>query len=281
MIGNQYYNVLGLPFGANEQLIKKRYKELAKKYHPDRNSSPDAHKKFIEINEAYIYLVSKDKIQVKSLQEQQKDREDEIQKAYREKAWQYVREKKIRDEEELQAFYHSLRIGWTWFAFKTVSILCAIIVVVMFIDYFLPTQAIPEVVTEYSNDIYQSVGAHDISLIKTSSGKNLWTNDYFNSDFNYNPFFILESTQIFQNPIKAKIYSGNQYFEIPIHFTVYWAQFVLSPFLLFPLFIYFYKKNDAFFVIGHYLTRYVTGILVGLYLLTEDRWFHLITLGIF
>lgn len=281
MIGNQYYNVLGLPFGANEQLIKKRYKELAKKYHPDRNSSPDAHKKFIEINEAYIYLVSKDKIQVKSPQEQQKDREDEIQKAYREKAWQYVREKKIRDEEELQAFYHSLRIGWTWFAFKTVSILCAIIVVVMFIDYFLPTQAIPEVVTEYSNDIYQSVGAHDISLIKTSSGKNLWTNDYFNSDFNYNPFFILESTQIFQNPIKAKIYSGNQYFEIPIHFTVYWAQFVLSPFLLFPLFIYFYKKNDAFFVIGHYLTRYVTGILVGLYLLTEDRWFHLITLGIF
>lgn len=281
MIGNQYYNVLGLPFGANEQLIKKRYKELAKKYHPDRNSSPDAHKKFIEINEAYIYLVSKDKIQVKSLQEQQKDRENEIQKAYREKAWQYVREKKIRDEEELQAFYHSLRIGWTWFAFKTVSSLCAIIVVVMFIDYFLPTQAIPEVVTEYSNDIYQSVGAHDISLIKTSSGKNLWTNDYFNSDFNYNPFFILESTQIFQNPIKAKIYSGNQYFEIPIHFTVYWAQFVLSPFLLFPLFIYFYKKNDAFFVIGHYLTRYVTGILVGLYLLTEDRWFHLITLGIF
>lgn len=281
MIGNQYYNVLGLPFGANEQLIKKRYKELAKKYHPDRNSSPDSHKKFIEINEAYIYLVSKDKIQVKSPQEQQKDREDEIQKAYREKAWQYVREKKIRDEEELQAFYHSLRIGWTWFAFKTVSILCATIVVVMFIDYFLPTQAIPEVVTEYSNDIYQSVGAHDISLIKTSSGKNLWTNDYFNSDFNYNPFFILESTQIFQNPIKAKIYSGNQYFEIPIHFTVYWAQFVLSPFLLFPLFIYFYKKNDAFFVIGHYLTRYVTGILVGLYLLTEDRWFHLITLGIF
>lgn len=281
MIGNQYYNVLGLPFGANEQLIKKRYKELAKKYHPDRNSSPDAHKKFIEINEAYIYLVFKNKIQVKSLQEQQKDREDEIQKAYREKAWQYVREKKIRDEEELQAFYHSLRIGWKWFAFKTVSILCAIIVVVMFIDYFLPTQAIPEVVTEYSNDIYQSVGAHDISLIKTSSGKNLWTNDYFNSDFNYNPFFILESTQIFQNPIKAKIYSGNQYFEIPIHFTVYWAQFVLSPFLLFPLFIYFYKKNDAFFVIGHYLTRYVTGILVGLYLLTEDRWFHLITLGIF
>ena len=87
MIGNHYYDVLGLPFGASEQLIKKRYKELAKKYHPDRNPSPDANKRFIEINEAYIYLMSKDKIQVKSPEEQQKEREEEIQKAYKEKAW--------------------------------------------------------------------------------------------------------------------------------------------------------------------------------------------------
>jgi hypothetical protein len=281
MIGNRYYDVLGLPFGASEQLIKKRYKELAKKYHPDRNPSPDANKRFIEINEAYIYLISKDKIQVKSTEQQQKEREEELNKAYQEKAWRYAHEKKIRDEEELQAFYHSLQEGWSWFAFKTVTIVCAIILVSMTIDYFLPTQEIPEVVSEYSNNIYQSVGAHDISLVKTKSGKNLWMNDYFNSNFNYSPFFILESSQIFKNPITAKIYTGNQYFEIPIHFTVYWAQFALSPFLLFPIFMFFYKKDTAFFVIGHYLTRYVSGVLVGLYLLTEERWFHLITLGIF
>ena len=74
MIGNHYYDVLGLPFGASEQLIKKRYKELAKKYHPDRNPSPDANKRFIEINEAYIYLLSKDKIPAKSFEEQQKEK---------------------------------------------------------------------------------------------------------------------------------------------------------------------------------------------------------------
>ena len=281
MIGNRFYDILGLPFGASEQLIKKRYKELAKKYHPDRNPSPDANKRFIEINEAYIYLLSKDKIPAKSFEEQQREKAEEEQRAYREKAWNYAREKKIREEEELQAFYHSLRLGWSWFAFKSVTILCGLVLVVMLVDFILPTQAIPEVVTEYSTDIYHSVGGHQISLIKTKSGKNLWTNEFYNKDFNYNPFFILESSQIFQNPITAKIYAGNQFFEIPIHFTVYWAQFVLCPFLLFPIFIFFYKKDDAFFVIGHYLTRYVSGILVGLYLLTEDRWFHLITIGIF
>jgi hypothetical protein len=281
MIGNRFYDILGLPFGASEQLIKKRYKELAKKYHPDRNPSPDANKRFIEINEAYIYLLSKDKIPAKSFEEQQREKAEEEQRAYREKAWNYAREKKIRDEEELLEFYRSLRKGWSWFTFKSVTILCGVVLFVMIVDFFLPTQAIPEVVTEYSNDIYHSVGGNEVSLIKTNSGKYLWTNEYYNKDFNYNPFFILESSQIFQNPITAKIYAGNQFFEIPIHFTVYWAQFVLSPFLLFPIFVYFCKKDNAFFVIGHYLTRYVSGILVGLYLLTEDRWFHLITIGFF
>jgi len=281
MIGNRFYDILGLPFGANEQLIKKRYKELAKKYHPDRNPSPDANKRFIEINEAYIYLLSKDKVQSKTVEEKQKDKAEEAQKAYKEKAWRYAREKKIRDEEELLAFYHSLRKGWSWFAFKTVSILCGIIFLVMLIDFFLPTKAVAEVATEFSDKIYHSVGGHEISLIKTESGKNLWTNKFVNYNFNYNPFFILESTPIFHNPIRAKINLTYQYFEIPIHFTVYWAQFVLSPFLLFPLFFFFYKKDDAFFVIGHYLTRYISGILVGLYLITEDRWLHLLTLGFY
>jgi curved DNA-binding protein CbpA len=138
MIGNRFYDILGLPFGASEQLIKKRYKELAKKYHPDKNPSPDANKRFIEINEAYIYLLSKDKIPAKSFEEQQKEKVEEEQKAYREKAWKYAREKKMRDEEELLEFYRSLRKGWSWIALKSVAILCGIILVVMLVDFSCP-----------------------------------------------------------------------------------------------------------------------------------------------
>ena len=58
MAGNRYYDILGLPANATEKEIRKRYKELAKKYHPDKNPSPDAARLFIEINEAYQQLLS-------------------------------------------------------------------------------------------------------------------------------------------------------------------------------------------------------------------------------
>lgn len=51
-----YYEVLGLQKGATEAEIKKAYRQLAKKYHPDVNKAPDAEEKFKEINEAYEVL---------------------------------------------------------------------------------------------------------------------------------------------------------------------------------------------------------------------------------
>lgn len=51
-----YYEVLGLQKGASDDDIKKAYRSLAKKYHPDLNKEPGAEEKFKEINEAYETL---------------------------------------------------------------------------------------------------------------------------------------------------------------------------------------------------------------------------------
>jgi DnaJ family protein B protein 4 len=51
-----FYEVLGVSNDANESEIKKAYRSLSLKYHPDRNPSEEAKEKIQEINEAYEYL---------------------------------------------------------------------------------------------------------------------------------------------------------------------------------------------------------------------------------
>ena len=59
-----YYEVLGVSKGADDASIKKAYRSLAKKYHPDMNpGDAEAEKKFKEINEAYAVLSDPEKKQ--------------------------------------------------------------------------------------------------------------------------------------------------------------------------------------------------------------------------
>ena len=55
-MGKDYYQILGVSRSANDDELKKSYRKLALKYHPDKNKDPGAEEKFKSIGEAYDVL---------------------------------------------------------------------------------------------------------------------------------------------------------------------------------------------------------------------------------
>jgi molecular chaperone DnaJ len=62
MAGKDYYEILGVKKNASDADLKKAYRELAKKYHPDRNKgNKEAENQFKELSEAYAVLSDPEK----------------------------------------------------------------------------------------------------------------------------------------------------------------------------------------------------------------------------
>lgn len=61
MSKKDYYKIMGLDKNASQSDIKRSYRKLARKYHPDLNKSASAEEKFKEVGEAYDVLKDKEK----------------------------------------------------------------------------------------------------------------------------------------------------------------------------------------------------------------------------
>jgi hypothetical protein len=110
-----YHKILGLNKDAGPDDIKRAYRQLAKKYHPDINKSPDAHDQFIMITEAYEILTNLDLHEYYFHQETARDKGfmraqyEKAREEARESARRYARMKYEKFIREQEAFKKS---GW-------------------------------------------------------------------------------------------------------------------------------------------------------------------------
>lgn len=132
---NQYLEILGLKPGVSEQEIKQAYRKLVKKFHPDVNKDPDAAKKFIEISEAYKFLM-----EVGGRPRQEKisydyNPYDPVYDEWRRKARAYARKKR----EEAEADYRKTMLN-IFSVYDYIAVIILVLNILWAVDYFLPEQ---------------------------------------------------------------------------------------------------------------------------------------------
>jgi curved DNA-binding protein CbpA len=291
MSGERFYKLFGITRDASEEEIKSAYKKLAKIHHPDKNKSPKAVEKFQEIQEAYTYLLQQVK-QVNNAQnvsfedkenitEEKEEEEVDEWTSYRQKAWRRYQEKQKKQALELENWYLSLRKGWQRSLFLSIVIVACTLNLLFTLDFFLPSKIENDRVSEYSEVLYKSMDNHPVSVIETENKRTLWLNNFNNAYFNRNPFIKIKTTAILHHPVEVLVESEFRIYHIPVHFNLYWAQLLIQAILFIPLFFLFYKKNDAYFIMGHYTTVFLIGSFILYILLTENRLIHILTLGYF
>lgn len=107
----EYFKILGLAKTASQEEIKKAYRFLAKKYHPDISSESEAGKKFIRITEAYEILTNQKILETLRIiaenEEERKRSYEYYKKKAREVAQQAAEMKYERLRKEHEAFQQS------------------------------------------------------------------------------------------------------------------------------------------------------------------------------
>jgi DnaJ-class molecular chaperone len=135
------YKVFGLNPGASEEDIRKRYRELVKKFHPDVNKSPRAEEKFIEIQAAYEELMQAPEEQL-DIEHPSEPSFQEEYTAYREHARQQFQSRKKKEAEELEKLYVRLQTGPVQLLHRCIAFVGVVVLLALILDLILPNQRV-------------------------------------------------------------------------------------------------------------------------------------------
>lgn len=288
MQAGEAYKILGLKPGASPQEIRRAYRSLVKKYHPDKNNSADANDKFIAIQTAYELLINgkidnQSSNQVRQNEKQRAEQDTEQRAAY-ENYRKYAREKyaqrKAAEEAYKIAFIQDLKSSWKgkWHQIAAILGLCLFFVV--WIDFYLPEVQRSIFPERFGTATYQSMDDHYVQLFFSTDKRHYWISDYFSQQLSKsNEIKVIETPWLKQ--VKSIQFQEKHLIRrTPVHFSFYWAQIWVSLLFLFPWISWRFASADIIFVAGSYFSRFLVGPFIIYFLLTENRWLHFLSFGI-
>ena len=285
----KYFRALGIPPTDNQDVIKKAYRQMALKYHPDRNDSPEAHQKFIEVIEAYEVLSGQRKAKIISTPPKRKTKEEII--AEKVKAAKERWEKQQADEHFKDAvYYKKVAFGWKWTLFKIASFYTLLFTILLCIDTF----SISEYKTIRPEGVFYNPINHSIFVEKERERFGITNHDFWHPPYspirgNYSWLFHdLRSVSIIVDPYdewqdlkhsaKMKKYATFETYELE-SFTSSDSIYSVFPFvhivLLAPILLVVFKRPTLRFNIWRLVSIWIIFPFFVFLTFSNDRIFHL------
>jgi len=221
-----YYEILGLPPTASESQIKQVFRQLALKYHPDRNHTVEAENLFKELNEAYQVLTDPEqKARYDSMLSNARDihapvhwHPDPAYRRRQQRGYHYQRPqgpspRTILMQSALKYFVILAWVGSAW---------C----VLLFVDYLLPPERTVKRVVTDQKELRRLMFRPSTDLLVTEGGHHF---PLSNSELRYFPYgtdLRIYSSRLLSLLIKVENYNAT--YELNNLATVY-RNFVFAP----------------------------------------------------
>ena len=283
MTRNQAYKILNLTPGASEADIRRAYKKLALKLHPDINPSPEANEEFIRLSQAMELLLLPEILQPNGSSELKKKRAagetPEERKERMERARQRYEQQKQYKHRENTGYFTSLTSGRRWKIFNGVVVVSTVIACILLLDAFLPSRFEKDRLIAYSPAEYQGVYAHKITGVwlqhtgpyYARTNRGAWASDF--------PEVEVEKSFWLNTPLAFRSNDNFYVHKSIIDFHIGAVRWMLIPFLLIPLATRLRKRMRLTFVFFYHLSFWFVGTVCIYLIFTEDRLQHILTFG--
>jgi len=280
MSGAPYYKILGLEPTATDAEVKRRFRELAKQYHPDKNPSADATIIFQQLLDAYERILKKDfGASIKQQTTSNSSSHAAQHREFHRKAWERYEHMRKEQERELNAFYDTFIQGPKLKLKILMGILASLTLICLISDEFLPVHQIADKVTSYNSTRYQSVSDHFVNEIVTGSAGSYFVADYQPSTFESYPKVVIHETAICRLSKEIIHTTDRGTTTIQVHFTFYWIRWLLYAFLLVPIALMFYRKRTTIQVLASWFSFFIVGATMALFFISNFRLISMISLG--
>ncbi len=238
---NKYYKILGLPNQSDKKLVKRAYRRLAMKYHPDKNDDRKANEKFILINEAYAKIMDESAHQNTwntYQNEKAKAKEEELKKRMQ-WAKKYAQYKKDQEERIAEITYNKIQhsaLGWIY---PLISWVCIGFAFLLFLDFMVMNTKDLDV--DFDRSYVDMATEKDVLLFKDKESEEyigefaVHIDDVKRLEFSKKVKYRCQLTPIFNELVTLTFYHQDENIKIFNHYSVYRAAYMFLLFLLTPV----------------------------------------------